>query len=1168
MDFNAIRISGSVHLCVPRKTLLVMKITTFLLLMTIMTVSATSLAQKISLSEKNASLEQVLNKIRQQSGYDFVYSEDLFLNSSPITVNIKDATLDEALKVSLKNQALDFKIENGAVVFKVKEASFFDKIKTALAIPITVSGKVTDTTGIPLVGATIINKTDGKAILTNDKGEFILTAQNGDQITTSFIGYQPYVFTVTNNLPFQNIVLHASLNKLTEVIISTGYQQLSREKTTGSFVVIDSALLNRKVGTNVLDRLDGITSGLLFNKNRVASQSEFNIRGRSTINGEDKPLIVVDNFPYEGNLDNINPNDIKSINILKDAAAAAIWGTRAGNGVVVITTFKGNYNAKQVINFNANVTIGKKPDLYQAPWFSSSDWIGVEKFLYDQGAYTDAINSGYLPVSAAVDIMDQGAKKMISSADSLKQINALKNYDVRKDMLKYLYRLSVNQQYAFNVNGGGDRNKYFVSVGYDRNLASKMTDSYNRFNLTANNSYRFLKDKLELTTGLLFTSSSYKSGNTYSPQSPYDRLADENGNALAVQNNLRSGYVDTVGKGNLLDWHYRPLDENYANSKSNLTSYIINAGLNYNILPGFSASLLYQYQKQSTVGEVLNNADSYTARDLVNSLSSIDYSTGAVSRVVPVGGIFNSRIEQLTSNYGRFQLNYNKSIGADHSLSAIGGVEVRDNFAESISQNLYGYDESTRVNSNSAINFNNDYALLYGGSTRISAGQESSYLTDRYVSYFANATYAYKSRYTLSLSARKDESNLFGVKSNQKGVPLWSAGFGWDISKEAFYDFSWLPYLKLRGSYGYTGNVSKTISAYLTANVIGTNIYGPTYSGIINPPNPSLKWEKNKIINLGLDFSSKSGVISGSIEPYIKDGVDLFGTSPLAGQTGVLSFQGNFAQTSTKGLDVTINTINLNGRFKWYSTFLFSTIRDKVAKYTASENTNGAIVTFPFDNPIVGNSYFSLYAYKWAGLDGNGNPQVYFDGSPSSDFSSISNSLNRSNIVRVGSAVPTTFGSLRNTFSYGSLALSFNITYRLNYYFRRTSLESTVYGPLGFQNNIDFANRWMKSGDELKTSVPSLLYPDDGSRQIYTSSDILIEKADNIRLQDIRLEWNLKKLTPLTKYFSALQLYAYLNNVGYIWKANKLGLDPDNPNPTITNTSIPLTISFGIKATL
>ena len=1042
--------------------------------------------------------------------------------------------------------------------------------------PYAILGTITDNSGNPLSGVTIQLQGTATTAKSDANGAFSInsTSPNGI-LQIRLIGYKPFnkSFDATEKVPLK-IILQEATNELQEVtIVSNGYQNLNKDKTTGSFSIVDSSLINRGISTGILSRLDGVTSGLLFNRSKTfGTQSDINIRGRSTINGDDKPLIILDNFPYEGDINNINPNDIKSITVLKDAAAAAIWGTRAGNGVIVLTTYKGNYKATQSLNFTSNMSLSPKPDLFRVPWFSADQWIGIEKFLYDKGAYNSAINSGYLAISPAVEIFDQAKKRQISATDSINRINALKPNDVRTDLLKYIYRPAVNQQYALNLSGGSAVHSYFISAGLDQNAGAKYTDNYRRLTLTANQSFKTLKNKLEITTGILFTSGNTTSAiNSYSPSSPYEQLIDPSGNSLAVRNMLRVTYADTAGKGKLLDWKYRPLDEAREGRKNQLNSYLINTGLNYNIGAGFKATFLYQFQIQHQSNSLIYDENSYYSRNLINSLSNIDNSSGTAQRIIPIGSISQRSDSKYKSDYARFQLNFDRQIATNHDLFAIAGIEVRNNRTDEISQTLYGLNQSTGTNANNAIDFTRNYPLYYNpaASLKLDAGQLTSYLLDRYVSFYANANYSYRKKYTLSLSARKDESNLFGVKPNQKGVPLYSAGLSWEVNREDFYHFRMLPLLKVRASLGYTGNVSKSISAYLTANAIGNNENGAPFSSIINPPNPALKWERVKILNLGVDFALPERRLSASIEPFLKYGKDLFGTTPLAPQSGVLTYQGNFANTTTKGIDITLNTLRKIKEIDWQSNLIFSIVNSKVTKYSALPSPNSVVVNQSYANPLEGNPYFALYAFRWAGLDSKGDPQVYFNGMASKDYTAINNSLDRSNLVMKGSAVPTVFGSFRNSFTYRQVQLSFNITYRLGYYFRRSSSDNAqTFSTTGFQNATDYDIRWQKPGDELTTNVPNLIYPNNSQRSnAYLNADILVEKGDNIKLQDIRLSWNLRNLGKVSSLFSSLEIYTYLMNVGYIWRANRYGIDPDGLAGSFSNLPAQLSYSFGLKTT-
>ncbi|QEC52891.1 TonB-dependent receptor plug domain-containing protein [Anseongella ginsenosidimutans] len=311
--------------------------------------------------------------------------------------------------------------------------------------------------GRPLSGAAVHLTGNLKTVGTDANGRFRMEIPF-DSTVTIICSYLGYLDTATRVHPETQspvlIELRNDVALLDEVVVSTGYQQLPRERATGSFEYIDNELFNRQISTDVISRLDGITGGVLFDK-RSGGSTRFNVRGLSTFLSEERPLIVLDNFPYEGDIQNINPNDIESVTILKDAAAASIWGTRAGNGVVVITTKKATYNQPFKLSVSSNVSVVQRPDLFYQSQMSSGDYIDAERFLFERGAYdADINNTRSRPVlTPVVEILNKQRNGLITEAEATRQINALRKHDVRKDLEEYFYRRAINQQYNMQLQG-------------------------------------------------------------------------------------------------------------------------------------------------------------------------------------------------------------------------------------------------------------------------------------------------------------------------------------------------------------------------------------------------------------------------------------------------------------------------------------------------------------------------------------------------------------------------------------------------------------------------------------------------------------------------------------------------------------------------------------------
>lgn len=1055
-----------------------------------------------------------------------------------------------------------------------------------------ITGRVIDSvTNQPLQGATIKIKTTQYSAATDDKGNFTInTTENSGTLTITFVGYKAsnIAFSQTNSGPFE-ILLAEDYSSLREVsVVSTGYQNIPRERATGSFVQIDSALINRRVSTDIVSRLEGIVPGLLFNRNTLNSANntlDLSIRGHSTLFSNDQPLIVVDNFPYDGDINNINPNDVVSITVLKDAAAASIWGVRSGNGVIVITTKSGKVNQKLAVEFNSNVTIGNKPYIkYNPNFLDANDFINVEQTLFKAGYYDSNLSLGYPTESPAIQLLASERTGQISATDAASQINALRNVDVRNDIEKYFYQKSVDQQYNLNFRGGGNKSDYYLSLGYDNDLSNLVGNENNRITINSNYNFYPLKN-LQLSAGVNYAKTNGNNNNTlsglYSASGkggiyPYAQLADANGNALPIASTYSSALMNSPAYAQYLDWNYRPLDE-LKNADNNFGSFDnrLNFGIKYSFLTGFSAEVKYVYENTQSNTSNYYNQNTYYTRNLINTYTQTN-ADGTLSYPISLGGILQQGNSSLISNHLRGQLNYTND-WRNNSLNVIAGAEISSAVTTSAQQSpAYGYDNNTGANA-TAI----DYLDYFGfnprgtGSAQIPNGQGYSQYTDHFISYFSNAAYTYKNRYTFSLSGRIDKSNLFGVNTNQKAVPLYSTGVAWDLSKEEFYHIDWLPSLKFRATYGYNGNINKTATAVATIIQQGNSLYsGIPYANIANPGNPDLEWEKDRMINLGVDFSSKQQILTGSVEFYFKSGENLFGNSSLPPSTGYRTFFGNTASTSGNGIDITINSHNIyHDNFKWLTSFLFSHAVDKVTKYNVDATSSDYLTTGSGNGgtitPLVGAPIFGIYSYRSGPLTHDtGDPQGYLDGKLSTDYSDILKNTTVSGLLYNGPARPTTFGSLRNTFLYKEWSLSFNLIYKLGYYFRRSSIQySSLYN--NWLGNKDFTKRWQKPGDELKTTVPSMQMPSvDNNRDFfYIFSQSLVDNGDHVRLQDISLTYDLTKRLWKKSPFVNLSLYAYINNVGILWKANHDGLDPDVYSAAGT-TALPLprTYSIGIKS--
>jgi len=1133
-------------------------------------------AQQINLSLQKVPLSQAISEIRKTTKYDFAYNDDLLKKASPITLNLKNATIDEALSKMFSNQPISYEVTDGIIILKERKSSTEKNVPSSKKKE-TIKGRVVDEKGNPLAGATIQIKGTNYITSTDNSGSFEIPDQYGDAtLQVSYLGYGRIEIAARNA---DRIVLITNDNRIEEVsVVASGYQSIPKERATGSFSKVDNATFNRQVSTDVISRLKGIAPSILFDER--SGSPKLTIRGQATIFGNDQPLIVVDNFPYEGDINNINPNDIEDIDILKDAAAASIWGVRAGNGVIVIKTKKGQSDQPMKIGFTSNITIGQKPDLNYIRQIRPSDFIDIEKMLFDKGFYNTIISNtaSNRPYSPVVSILNNQKNGLLTEEEATSRIDVLRKHDLRDDMNKYLYRQSVKQQYALNLNGGTKKYTYYFSAGLDKNKDTEKGNGFSRVSLNSNQVFRPI-EQLEISAGLSYNQNIKSTSNVISmlrnmgaeTMYPYARLVDDDGSSAVVTKDLSNNLKHKAVSEGLLNWDFKPLDElNYQDNTTKQSEVRLNTALKYTIIPSLSAEARFQYENQ--IGRIRNYYDqnSYFMRDQINLFTS--FANGVMTRNIPLGGMLDINNAELNALNGRFQLNFDRKWNK-HQVNAIAGFEIRETKANSISSRQYGFDPN--VGSSVLVDYLTRFSRYgSGGSALIPNNDSFEGTIDRIRSYYMNGAYNYDLRYVVSASARIDQSNLFGVKTNQKSVPLWSTGFKWNINKESFYNLDWLRELSIRSTFGYSGNVDRSTTAYTTARLTQNIDNGLPSANLVTPPNNELRWERNRMFNIGLDFSLQNNRLTGSIEYFSRKGTDLIGNGDIDPTTGFSSFRGNLANMNGKGVDVELNSINFQNRnFSWKSTVIFSYAKDIVTKYKRSTT----ITNFLTDNsisrvasaysPVEGRSLFGIYSYPWAGLDPQtGQARGFLDGEPSTQYAKITQQLAtdpENNLIYNGNALAPYFGALRNTFTYKGIDLSFNITYRFGYNFRRNSIMySVLYSSYGTHG--DYYDRWQAPGDELKTNVPAMAYPAvNVADQYYRNSVVLVSKGDHIRIQDINLSYTLPPYILRSLSLKNLRVFAYVNNVCMIWRANSVNLDPDFPR-----TKPVRTIAIGLNCNL
>lgn len=994
---------------------------------------------------------------------------------------------------------------------------------------------------------------------TDGSGSFLMITENEiDSVRFEHINYFPKRLN-QRELDIDQLIINLREKQQTieEVYVTTGYYSIPKERSTGSFSVIDKSLLERSPKLNIIDRLENLAPGLQFDKRNwrgtspTMDNTSLRVRGVNTISSDDQPLIVVDNFPYEGDINSINPQDIESVTVLKDAAAASIWGAKAGNGVIVITTKKGQYNQKNKISFSSNLDLAARPDLrYDQNYMSAEDYIALERYWYDRGLYASRESNIGMPVlSPAVELLGRHKRGEIDGHELQEKLDILKGYDFYQDASRYLYQPEVTSQYAISTQGGNDFMNYMFSANYNKKRESIVKNSYERINIQSNTTFR-LSDNLTLTTNVGIAQQRHSPNGIdisgISNYFPYSYLRNTEDHTMGIiGRDYSSVYKGSQENEGLLDWAYRPLEEIELNNRTSRTSeYRINPTLSYRISPWLNMTAMYQYmQHKNTTREVVDR-DSYEVRNLVNRFTQTDG-----KRIVPHAGILRLEYPERISHQFRIQSNASDINLWGGLLNALVGAEIREANQESAGFTYFGYDDDV-LTTQPNLDFENFYNVRPLGSSRIpSMGRGLRSSTDRFISYYLNGAYDYQNRYTVSLSSRWDASNLFGVSFNKKGVPLWSVGTAWTISNENFYNAHLIPFLKIRGTLGYSGNIDKSVSSWTTISYSNDFETGLQKADVRTPGNDNLRWERIRTSNIALEFSLVNNFLRGEIEWYKKVSSDLLGPRIMdptiySVQRGA-AFKTNYADMTSNGLDLTLTSGLRRSKFNWESQVMFSYNRNEVTNYNGGEL--GSITTYTgalLKRPIEGYNIDTFFSLPWAGLEREtGDPLVREEEGLSKEYTRYLNSLDIEDLDMHGTAVPIMFGSWRNNFVWKKWSFSFLLSYKFGYSFWRDGISYNTMISSSTGMHRDFANRWQDAGDELHTDVPSVPSALVANRDVvYLRSSALISRGDHIRLNDVTLSYSFGRNQ------AKLQAFAIAQNLGILWRRNSHGLDPDYPS--------------------
>lgn len=1145
----------------------------------------------LTFSFNRTKLKTVLEEIEKQSDYYFVFNHKFINVNQKVSLSVKAETIMQVLDKLFTDTGIGYKITSHQIILKQggipagEENTAKEKTKDTLNRDIRsapdpgsqvfiptfeVTGKVMDSKYQALPGVSVYTVNLLTGVATKADGSFKITVPDTTtRLVVSMVGYEKAVVRIPPSRVVQ-VILRNEIRELEEVVV-TGYQTLSRERSTGSFGTISTQDLSPRLETNILDKFEGMVPGLFMKNGSVT------IRGLSTLYGNQAPLYVVDGFPYEGNISYINPADVVNVTVLKDAAAASIYGARAANGVIVITTRSGNCG-KLSINFNSSVFISPLPDMSYLNLMNSKEIVDLQEELFNLKHYDYDLNRKRSAMPLALLALYRGENGELTPEEMHTELNRLRGLDNRKQIEKYLLQPKIKHQHSLSVNGGTDLNRFLLSINYIGDRTYEQKGKQENININFKDHVKIAR-WLHADLGIATTfgkskSPSFSLSGLYTSYMPYEMVKDEQG-AYTRWSSLKSDYeIERLINLGLHDESYNPAQQMDKVHSDNKSVYVrLQGGFTFRFIEGLTLGLTYQTERGSSRSKTLYDKDSYRAVSMINNAAQIK--NGEIIKNVPDGAQLYETRGDSRSYTMRAQLNLDRVFASRHAVTSIIGAERRSIATTSTSVHRLGFNDANLQ----YIPLNMKDLALIKGTESLSSNfgyneASNNYFReaeDRYVSFYGNAGYTFDEKYTFTASARVDNSNLFGTDPRYRYLPMWSVGVSWQASRETFLaKYSWLDRLVLRMTYGITGNVAREAGPFLQAESSYNTTSEAIATRIIAPPNKQLRWERTEVTNAGIDFTVLNNRIGGSVDYYHRKTSDLLGNKEIDPTNAFQSALVNYGSLFNRGIEIGLNTVNVKTKnFIWSSKLNYSHNKNQMTKISMSSESIYSY-TSGWGCEKKGYPISSIFNYRWAGLDpDNGTIRVYDKaGNAVINYDQqghpVANMKDPEGLVYSGTLLPKYTIGFTNTFTWKDLTLNILIVANGGNVIRDATPQILTNG--NFSRNMDkrAKNFWRQPGDE---HIPGIMpAPDiDNSGDSYYMSlwycaDINTLKADYIKVRSISLSYNLPRRFMNRQLFTSARLTFQIQNP-FKWFKNNRGLDPEayTANSVYAQRNLPVT---------
>lgn len=1210
--------SRAVHLIAKKSVLYVLLIFTMLTSIPLSMCGAMNsilddIRKKVTISMKDTTLEKILTEINRQTGVDYGFqSNDKIDKNRSFSLMVKDVSVEEALDTLLKGSPYGYVLEKNRIVIILRKKAAEGLLK--------ISGRVYDEKGHPLPGATIRLLGTNQGVTSDSEGGFSIVAGPKDVLQVSFVGYKMGTVEIKGKTNL-DVILEEDVKAMEEVVV-TGYQTLRRSDVVGSTATVRASDIMMPAYTSIDQMLQGRVAGMMVmnTSSRVGTSPKIRIRGTSTILGNQDPLWVVDGviqpdpLPLDQNdmmvddLKNIlgnqiswlNPADIETITVLKDASATAIYGSKAANGVIVITTKRGQTD-RMTVNYSGTFSFRARPHYGLFNLMNSAERIQFSREAFAAGAVYESAPVASL--STYEGIMTMFYDKLISKDEA--EIAIQKLEETNTNWFKLLTRNSFSHNHNVSISGGSEKIVYNASLGFsDQSGVEKNNDVKNlsgRLNLGVRLHPKFYLD-ISLI-GSVNQTWGYSAG-----VNPMEYATSTSRSVLAYDDMGNRYFEKLRGKYSYNENHVflgfnilNEMEHSYSKNKNSQLSGNLN--LSWDIMP---------WLKYEFVGGINNNngvSESYAGEQthyVALKYRGYDFGTEAFgsdkynAAMLPSGGeLYNGHSDVLSWNVQN-KVTFQKSFNEDHRINVLIGTEVASAKTASRGQKIYGY---VKERGESLVKPTPLDELKPIGSIPVSgwgilddfyngAGWSRGTMTDNKFSVFATLVYAYKNRYVLNASMRNDASNRFGQDQNKRFDPTYSFGVSWNVAQEPWLNriSNVLNQFNMRISYGIQGNAVNSISPELILSMGTTKpYYGDYMSTISRIPNPNLSWERTKTWNFGLDVQLVQW-ITMNVEYYTKRSNNIV-NQPIALEYGRDGTEVNGGRINNSGVEYTLNITPIRTKdWAWTLGFNSSKNWNKAKTRSVSEITMRDYLSGSSDKVLKeGYAVSSFWSFDFKGVNpDNGLPEFnliyeqdaegnYVRDEKTNDLIFRNVSAYTDNLVYSGKNEPDFTGGLTTRLRWKGLTFGANFSLLLG-------AKKRLPNPYSASGNIPLSNvnlskellrRWKKPGDEKHTNIPgvysgrieNLLTLGREERfnvyDMWGQSDIRVVSADFFRCQQMSLTWNVNEKWCTRMGVKSLSLNAVMNNVFVIADKKFHGFDPELGDSVQPKTySVGVTVGF------